>query len=274
MIINGKELAQNLFIDLAHRVAHLNFAPIFCDIIVGSDPVSLSYVNIKGKKAQEIGLAFQIAQFPETINTEELVLEIQKLNQVENMCGLIVQLPLPEHLDRRKVLDAINPKLDVDVLSSKNSDDFYSGNSLLVPPTAAAVLYLLDSLNQDLSQKNILVIGQGDLVGRPVVQLLKERKINASIADSKTNDLRESTKLVDVIISGTGKAGLITGDIIKPGSIIIDAGTAESGSGIVGDVDFESVSNLASFVSPVPGGVGPVTVAKLLENVVTVAEGR
>jgi methylenetetrahydrofolate dehydrogenase (NADP+)/methenyltetrahydrofolate cyclohydrolase len=271
-IIDGKKIAQDILDKLQLRIQALSTKPILCDVLVGNDPVSLSYVNIKKRKAEQVGIEFKLAQFNEQISNEELIFEIQKLNSLPNICGLIVQLPLPSHLDRQKVLNSILERIDVDVLTSVNSQKFYKNDKILIPPTASAVIYLLEISQINLRDKNILVVGHGELVGKPVAYLLKQRGLSVTVADEQTQNLGLLSKEADVIISGTGVPKLITSNMIKPGVIIIDAGTAESGSSIVGDVDFEGVSGLASFISPVPGGVGPVTVAKLLENVVTVAE--
>ena len=188
------------------------------------------------------------------------------------MCGLIVQLPLPEHLDRQAVLDAIDPKIDVDCTGKINTDLFYHGKAYVEFPTAAAVMEILDNSNDNLAGKKCLVIGYGQLVGRPVSFLLEQRGLKVDVARSKTENILELMKEADVIVSAVGKPKLVAGDKIKPGCIVIDAGTAESDGGIVGDVDFETVKDVAGFVSPVPGGVGPVTVAKLLFNVLKVAK--
>lgn len=272
MTIDGKQLAQKILADLKLRVAKLGFTPLFCDVLVGDDPVSLSYVNIKGKTAKAVGLDFKIAAFPDTITTEALVQEIQALNQESHMAGLIVQLPLPPHIDRDIVLDAIDPRIDVDGIGKNNTELFYDNKAQLVPPTAAAIIHILDSLQIDLSGKHFLVIGQGELVGKPITHLLRQRGYHVVTGDHATENLASIIPHSDVVISGTGQPKLIYGSMVKPGAVVIDAGTAESSGGIVGDVDFESVSAVAGYVSPVPGGVGPVTVAKLLENVVRVAE--
>src|SRR6185503_1944231 len=224
--------------------------------------------------AEEIGVEFWLKQYPKEVTTESLIKTIRELEAEPRLCGLIIQLPLPEHIDKKAVIDAIDPKLDVDCIGRENSREFYEGRARLVPPTAAAVVHLLQSLPTDLKEKKVLVIGQGQLVGMPVTHLLKAYGHHVITADKDTADLSVVSKDADVIISGTGKPGLITADLIKEGAIIIDAGTAESDGGIAGDVDFESVKDKASFISPVPGGVGPVTVSKLLENVVLVAKSK
>jgi methylenetetrahydrofolate dehydrogenase (NADP+)/methenyltetrahydrofolate cyclohydrolase len=272
MIIDGRKISQQILKQLQTEVAKLPARPIFCDILVGDDPVSAQYVRMKGKQAESIGMKFRQAEYPATINTEQLIQEIQKINQTPDLCGLIVQLPLPKHLDKTAVLNAIASDIDVDCTGAVNSEKFYAGKGDLVFPTAAAVMALLDSLNLDLGKKKFAVVGQGELVGKPVSFLLKQRNYQLRVADIKTKNTASIIKNADVVISAVGKPKLITGEMVKAGSIIIDAGTSESKCGIVGDVDFESVKNIANYLSPVPGGVGPMTVAMLLKNVLSVAQ--
>ncbi len=273
-IIDGRKLRDEILKDIKEEVSSLSFVPVFCDILVGNDPVSLQYVRMKADTAESVGIRFHKAEFPATISTEELVLEIQKLNKIPSMCGIIAQLPLPEGIDTRAVLDAIDPKLDVDCLGTMASEKFYAGDISIGFPTALASIALLDSVGLSLKEKNIVVMGQGMLVGKPVAALLKFRGLNPNIVTSKTENKENIIKEADVIISGIGRGKYITGEMIKEGAVIVDAGTSESGSGIVGDVDLESVKEKASYVSPVPGGVGPVTVAMLLKNVLTVAKNK
>jgi methylenetetrahydrofolate dehydrogenase (NADP+)/methenyltetrahydrofolate cyclohydrolase len=271
MIIDGRKIAAQIKERLKAEVAALSFQPVFCDILVGDNAVSAQYVAMKGKAAQEVGIRFERADLPGGATTEQVIETIERLNREPHMSGLIVQLPLPSHIDRKKVLDAIDPRIDVDSTGEANTTLFYDGKGALVFPTAAAVMELLDSTGVNLTGKNILMVGQGALVGRPVTFLLRQRGLNVTTADIDTKDVPGLIRQADVVISATGQGKMIKGDMIKPGAIIIDAGTSESDSGIVGDVDFDSVAPVASFLSPVPGGVGPVTVAKLLENVVKVA---
>lgn len=279
--INGRKLRDEILANIKSEVARLSFKPVFCDVLVGDDPVSAQYVGMKAKTAEMVGIHFHKAVFPASISTEDLIKEIKILNKLENMCGIIVQLPLPESLDKRAVIDSIDPHLDVDCLGTTASEKFYNNyNSKtdLAFPTALACLALLDSLNLDLKGKVIVVLGQGELVGRPTSALLRYRGLNYVAIDKQTENKEALISQADVIISGIGKGKHITGQMIKSGVVLIDAGTSEEGSSapgakknIVGDVDLESVREVASFVSPVPGGVGPVTVAMLLNNVLKVA---
>lgn len=273
-IIDGRKIKEDILEQLKTEVAALPFTPIFCDILVGGDPVSASYVRIKAKTAEQVGIKFKTAEFSENITTEELVEEIKNLNNVPYMCGIIVQLPLPGHLDRTVILDSINSSLDVDCLNSVTSQNFYNNNDSFSYPTALACMEIIDSLSLDLHDKKIVVLGQGVLVGRPVAHLLRLRGLDVSTIDRKTENYLTLLKEADVIISAIGRGRFLTGEMIKEGSIIIDAGTSEENGSVVGDVDFDSVSQVAFAVTPSPGGVGPVTVAMLLSNIIKVAKNK
>ncbi len=272
VILDGKFIASRILKHLKAETAQLQFQPLFCDILVGSDPVSLSYVKIKGRTAESAGLKFLLDQLPENISQQDLIKRIMELNQLPDLRGLIVQLPLPAHLDRQVILNSINPHWDVDCLGETNAQNFYNGSIKIVPPTAGAVMTIIDTLPEKFHSGNFVIVGQGQLVGKPLAMLLRRRNYKLTVADSKTENLSALTKTADVLISGTGHANLITAAHVKPGAAIIDAGTAEMDGGIVGDVDYEAVKDIAAFITPVPGGVGPVTVAKLLSNVVEAAK--
>lgn len=271
-IIDGKKISREILEEVKKEINSLPLQPIFCDVLVGDNPISVQYVNIKKHKAEEMGIKFHEAFFPIDITTEDLVNKIKILNKIPNMCGIIVQLPLPENLDQKEILDAVDPRLDVDCLGTIASDKFYQGDFYLGFPSALACVSLLDSIGLDLKNKKIVVMGQGKLVGKPVGALLNFRNLNVEILQSKTERKEEILKGADIIISGMGQGKYIKGDMIKSGAVIIDAGSSELDSGIVGDVDLESVKEVASFVSPVPGGVGPMTVAMLFSNVLKVAK--
>lgn len=273
-IIDGKKLREEILAKVKAEVALLPFVPVFCDVLVGEDPSSAQYVRMKGKTAESVGIKFHKAEFLSSITTPNLIREIEILNKLPDMCGIIVQLPLPAHLERRAILDAINPAFDVDCLGTEASEKFYNGKGVTGFPTALACMALLESLHIDLNYKKIVVLGQGELVGRPVASLLHSKGLNLTVVTRKTENKERLIKEADVIISGIGQGKFITGDKVKKGVILIDAGTSESNNSIVGDVDAESVKDVASFLSPVPGGVGPVTVAMLLNNVLEVAKNR
>lgn len=274
VIIDGKKIAKAILDDLAKRVARLPFKPVFCDVLVGDNPVSRQYVNQKRRTAEDIGMEFLPAEFPETISENVLVEEIQKISSTPHLTGLIVQLPLPQVFNRTRVLDAIELSLDVDCLHSHNLSAFYEHKPTFIPPTPAAVLAVLDSVFETDVTKKIVVVGQGELVGRPVAFMLRERGYAVVTVDRNSKEPERVAKQADVIITAAGSPGLITEAWVKPGSIVIDAGSAEQEGLILGDVDSASVKPIAGFFSPTPGGVGPVTVAKLLENVMGVAESE
>lgn len=271
-IIDGRKLSKEILEKVKEEITSLPFQPVFCDVLVGNDLASAQYVNMKKNMAEKIGIRFHEAFFPANITTENLVAEIKKINKIEHMCGVIVQLPLPKNLDQKEILDVVDPNLDVDCLSTTASAKFYHGDFSLGFPAALACLYLLDSLNLDLSNKKIVIFGQGKLVGKPVMALLEARNLNCEAVASQTENKEKILKEADVVISGIGKGKYIKGDMLKNGAVVIDAGTSELDAGIIGDVDLESVKERAGFISPVPGGVGPMTVAMLFQNVLKVAK--
>lgn len=273
-IIDGRKIAQEILEKIKQEVSLLDFTPIFCDVLVGDNLSSKKYVEMKAKKAEELGIKFQNANFPGSITTNELVEEIRKLNKIQNMCGIIVQLPLPNHIDEQKVLDAINPAIDVDALGSVVSERFYSGRDSMKLPTALACHYILKFLNLDLHNKKIVILGQGKLVGKPVTKLLEIDGLSPIPVRSTTLGKEELLKNADIVIAGIGRGHYLKGDMVKEGVVIIDAGTSESGSVLIGDVDSQSVGGKASYLSPCPGGVGPVTVAMLFRNVLEVAKHK
>ncbi len=271
-IIDGRKVRDEILETLKGRVAALPFQPLFCDVLVGDNDVAAQYVRMKERTAENLGLKVVHGMFPGDITTENLIKELRRLGALQNMAGLIVQLPLPAHIDSRKVLDAIPAAVDVDATSTASSDLFYANKPNYLFPTAAASVTLLDSLNLDLKGKKVVVVGRGMLVGRPVAHLLTSRGLDVTSVDRDTPNPEEIFKNADVIITGVGKAKLINGNNVKAGVVIVDAGTSESNGSIVGDVDRETVEPLAAALSPVPGGVGPVTVSMLMQNVVISAE--
>jgi len=271
-IIDGKKLREDILSDIKKEVALLPFQPVFCDVLVGEDGASAQYVRMKARMAESVGIHFHNASFPSSITTEELVKEIKDLNKIKNMCGIIIQLPLPDSLEKRLILDAIDSHLDVDCLGTVASQKFYEGDTSLGFPAGLACMTILDSLQLDLKNKSIVVLGQGELVGKPVTALLGFRGLEPIAVRGETTNKEEIIKQADVVISGMGRGKHITGEMVKKGVVLIDAGTSESKNAIIGDVDLDSVRDVASAVSPVPGGVGPVTVAMLLQNVLKVAK--
>jgi methylenetetrahydrofolate dehydrogenase (NADP+)/methenyltetrahydrofolate cyclohydrolase len=273
-LIDGIKLAGQIYQTFPARLAKLGYPPVLADIIVGEDPVALSYVRIKNRTAKKRGLDFHTEQLLASATLEQIQQAITDIQTRPHVAGLIVQLPLPAQIDQAAALAPLNPDMDVDCIGPKMNHLFYAGQAPWLPPTAGGIWEILLSLPVDFKKSKIAVVGQGELVGKPITYLLRQAGCDVITATQADSDLKEFLKNSDIVISGTGKGGLITGDLLKPGAIVIDAGTSEMNGGIVGDVNLESVSPVASWLSPVPGGVGPVTVAKLLDNVLAAAELR
>lgn len=271
-IIDGRKIRDQILGDLFTRVQALPSTPVFCDVVVGESEASLQYVRMKERIARSLGIEVLSANYPETITTEELVAEILRISATPRMAGLIVQLPLPAHINIQEVLDAVPVSIDVDAIGREATNLFYADQPQFIFPTAAAILTVLDTLKLDLSGKHIVVLGKGILVGKPVAHLLTRRGFRVTSVDSSTPNPERLIADADVLISGIGVANFVKGSMLKSGVVVIDAGTSEAGDAISGDVETESVANVASVVSPVPGGVGPVTVAMLMKNVVISAE--
>jgi methylenetetrahydrofolate dehydrogenase (NADP+)/methenyltetrahydrofolate cyclohydrolase len=275
MIIDGRKRASEILTSLQSEVAGLSFRPKLVDVVVGNNPVTESYVGIKQRRSVEIGLEFVTERLPESISQKELIEKIISLQRDPHLAGLLVQLPLPKNIDSDAVMNAIDPALDVDGLTEINTQALYSGTPNYVPATAAAVIELIEAagIYDQLNGMKTVVIGNGSLVGKPVTFLLKSKGADLTVVNRSSGDISEVCKAAKLIVSGAGSPNLLTGDMVSDGVVVIDAGTAESNGGISGDVDFASVSPKASFITPVPGGVGPVTVAMLLRNTVISAKG-
>jgi len=272
-ILDGKKLATEILVDLKSRADALDATPGLAVILVGMDPASTSYVGQKKRAAEAVGIHFEEHAFPETVTTDELLLGIARLNQRDDIHGFIVQLPLPAHIDKTAVLAAVN--------MSKDVDGFHPGNhgrnilnipTALAPATPAGIMRLLDHYEIDLTGKEVVVVGHSNIVGKPMAMMLINRDATVTVCHQFTHDLAAHTRLADIVISATGVAELIKKDMIKEGAIVIDVGCSKVKSKLVGDVDFEAVEEVASYITPVPGGVGPMTVAMLMENVILCAE--
>ncbi len=276
MLIDGKVIAQSIYEDVATRVSRLPFKPIFCDVLIGEDPASVQYVQMKARKAEQLGFEFLQASFPGSVSEVEVVARIHDICRMPEVAGLIVQLPIPIGFNKDTIVNAISLEVDVDCLTQRNAALFYANQLLFVPPTPAAILAVLDSLPRThaLPGARCVVVGQGELVGKPITHLLKARGAQVEVITRNTVHPELVAAQAEVLITGVGQPGLITASWVKDGAVVIDAGTAESGGSVVGDVDAENVQQKAAFLSPTPGGVGPITVAKLFWNVLQVAEAK
>ena len=267
-IINGKEIAENILNNIKKEVENFDVKPTLAVIIVGCDPASKVYVKNKIKKSEFLGFNSILKELPEDIQKEELLDVIKNLNNDKNVNGILLQLPLPKGLDEKDFLDEISPIKDVDGFTTYNSGKLFKGEKpYSIACTPKGIIKLLETKNINLEGKVAVVVGRSNIVGKPVANLLLQKNATVIQAHSKTKNLPEILKLADIIISATGKEEFIKGDMVKKGAIIIDVGITRNKNGkLTGDVDFESVYNKVSYITPVPGGVGPMTIATLMEN--------
>ncbi len=275
-VISGKEVAKDIREELRVEVAGLKekgVAPGLSVILVGDDPASHSYVKGKAKGCEEVGIKSEVILKEEDISEEELLQEIQRLNEDTTVHGILVQLPLPKHIDEDAVINAISPLKDVDGFHPVNVGRMMIGQDAYLPCTPHGIIELIKRTGTDLTGKHAVVIGRSNIVGKPVSILLLKENATVTITHSKTKNLKEVTKQADILIAAMGRAQVITKDYVADGAIVIDVGVNRIESGkLVGDVDFEQVSEVASFITPVPGGVGPMTITMLLKNTVEAAK--
>lgn len=272
MIISGKELAKEIKEDIARKVASYRTEygrePHLCVILVGDDPASTGYVKSKGKAAEAVGFAQTSIHLPVDITENQLLDKIRELNDDEGVDGILVQLPLPRHIRKHRIIEAIDPMKDVDGFHSRNVDALWHKLPGVRACTPKGIIRLLDKAGVEIAGKNAVVIGRSNIVGFPVAKLLLDRNATVTIAHSHTKDLASITRQADILVVAIGQPKLITADMVKDGAAVIDVGIShdpESGK-LSGDVDFEGVEPKASVITPVPGGVGPMTIACLLEN--------
>lgn len=274
MMINGKQIAEGLCAQLRARVGRLPARPVLCDVWVGDDPATASFVRSKRVWAERCGIDFRLVRLAAESSQQEVEQAVREAGQLPDICGVIVQLPLPASLNQTAILNCVDDRLDVDCLGDAALAKFYETNTGLVPPTAGAVMHILSSLALDLANEKILLVGRGALVGRPVARLLTLRGLNFITATRATTNLERLLSEATVVITGVGKPALITDAMLPDGAVVIDAGTAESAGTIQGDVAVGVGVDKLRYYTPVPGGVGPVTVAMLLQNTVGVAERK
>ncbi len=268
-ILYGKPVAEGILAYLKDKISEKekSSVPGLAVILVGEDRASRIYVDLKGKKAKEIGMDFSLFQFSADDQEEEIISKIKDLNEDGKVNGVIVQVPLPEKFDTQKIINAILPEKDVDGFHPESIEKFKKGEDVCWPVFPKAIVTLLESSKEDIVGKSAIVVVNSEKFGEVMKIALKKIKIIAEyIFADKLQDNIERVRGADVIVTAVGQSGIIKGDMIKQGAIIIDGGIAEKEGKVLGDVDFESVKNVAGYVSPVPGGVGPVTIACLLEN--------
>lgn len=277
-VIDGKAVAAELRAKVAERAAafaaETGRAPTLATILVGDDPASHVYVNNKHKACAEVGITSEDHRIPADTSAKDLAALIAQLNERDEVDGILLQLPLTDGLDDDAMTELILPEKDVDGLTTINAGRMIQGRDALVPCTPSGVMILLDHVGAELSGAEAVVLGRSNLVGRPVASLLLARNATVTTCHSRTRDLAEVTRRADVLVACVGSPKLVTGEMIKPGAIVIDVGTTRAEDGLTGDVDFDSAIGVAGAITPVPGGVGPMTIACLLDNTLKAAEAR
>ena len=267
-IIDGTTASLTLKKKIANEIKQKNLTPCLAVIQVGDNKASDIYVSNKNKACDMVGIKFINIKLPDTISEDLIISEIERLNLDDSVNGILVQLPLPPCFDEGRIINAISPVKDVDGLTYPNVGNLVLENECLVSCTPMGVMELLDMYNVSLKGKNACIVGRSNLVGKPLIQLLLARDATVSICHSKSLDIKSYTKMADVLIVAAGHPNLITKDMVKEGAVVIDVGINKENDSLVGDASFDEVRKKASLITPVPGGVGPMTVASLLKNVV------
>ncbi len=285
-LILGKDVSEEIYTELRQRIEALKAkgtVPGLAVILVGEDPASQVYVRKKGEMCEQLGMRSTIIRMPSATTQDELLARIAELNSDPDIHGFLVQLPLPEGIDERAVIDAVAPEKDVDCFHPSNVGKLLTGNPDFVPATPAGVQQMLVRSGVETRGKHVVVVGRSNIVGKPMAALMMQKGDMAdstvTVVHSRTKDLGSITRQADILVVAIGKPGFITGDDVKEGAVVIDVGTnrvedpsSPKGSRLVGDVDFESVKEKASAITPVPGGVGPMTICMLMANTVRAAE--
>lgn len=277
-ILDGKALAKTIKAEVKKDVEVLqqnNITPGLAVVLVGADPASAAYVSMKSKACKEAGIYSIAHEMPSSISQENILEIIELMNKNSNIDGILVQLPLPKHIDTTAILEAIDPTKDVDGFHPYNVGRVVAGLESFIPATPYGVMKLFEEYKIDLKGKNICVVGASNIVGKPMATLLLNANATVEICHIYTDNLKSHTLNADIICVGVGVVNLITSDMVKDGAIIIDIGVSRLESGkLVGDVDFENVKDKCSYITPSPGGVGPMTIAMLLKNTVKSAQNR
>ncbi|MDI6823201.1 MAG: bifunctional methylenetetrahydrofolate dehydrogenase/methenyltetrahydrofolate cyclohydrolase FolD [Bacillota bacterium] len=273
-IIDGKAVAEEVRAGVREEVARLKqqgIVPGLAVILVGDDPASKTYVRNKERASKDAGIHSEVYRLPADTPEHEVLRLIGELNARPEISGILLQHPVPGHIDERRCFDAISPEKDVDGFHPVNQGRLLIGEKCFVPCTPRGILHLLDHTGVELKGKRAVVVGRSNIVGKPVALLLLSRHATVTICHSRTQDLAAETRAADVLVVAIGKARAVRGDMIKPGAVVIDVGVNPEDGKLVGDVDFESAVEVASAITPVPGGVGPMTIAMLLQNTVEAA---
>jgi methylenetetrahydrofolate dehydrogenase (NADP+) / methenyltetrahydrofolate cyclohydrolase len=271
--IDGKVLAEKVRAEVAKDVEAFGGPVCLATILVGEDPASHVYVGWKHKAADEAGIETRDHRLPESTSEQEVLDLLAELNADDTVDGILVQLPLPAHMDERRVIYAIDPEKDVDGLHPLNSGRLFLGEPLHVPATPLGVMVMLAEHGIELEGKEAVVVGRSELAGKPMAMLLLAENATVTICHSRTADLAGHTRRADVLVAAVGRPGIVTPDMVKPGAAVVDIGITRTERGLLGDVD-PGVAEVAGYLTPVPGGVGPMTIAMLLRNTLTAAQHR
>lgn len=275
VLMDGKALAKEIREDLRKEVERLKEEGVFpklAVIMVGEDPASAVYVKNKSKACNEAGIEFEEFLLPEQTDMDELLNLIKELNNRNDIHGILLQSPIPKHLDIEKAFETINYKKDVDGFTAINVGNLTLNKPTFISCTPHGVIKILEKYNIELEGANAVILGRSNIVGKPLIQCLLNKNATVTVCHSKTKNIEEITKNADILISAIGKPKYVTSDMVKEGAVVIDVGINRTEDGIVGDVDFENVKEKASYITPVPGGVGPMTIAMLIHNVVKAAK--
>ena len=267
-LLDGKIVKKQILEKLKQEVEKLERKPGLVVIQVGEDPASKVYVGQKEKMAAAIGINFEHLKLKENVTQEKIEREIKKRNKDDNVDGILVQMPLPKHLDAKKIQNLIDSSKDVDGLSDTNAGKLIHQVDCLEPCTPKGIMEILDYYKIPVEGKNVVIVGRSDLVGKPLAAMMLNKNATVTVAHSKTNDLKSITKNADILVAAVGKKGIITEDMVKENAVIIDVGINRVDDKLYGDVDFEGVKDKVSYITPVPGGVGQMTVASLGQNVI------
>ena len=275
-VINGRELADQMQAEIqkdVEKMTQQGIQPGLVVLLVGENPASQTYVRNKERAAAKIGILSKVEKLPETISEEELLAEIDKYNQDSRFHGILVQLPLPKHIDEEKILLAIDPKKDVDGFHPMNLGRLFVGKPEMIPCTPYGIMKMFEAYDIDLTGKRAVVIGRCNIVGKPMAQLLLMKNATVTIAHSKTEHLAEVAKEADILVVAIGRGHFVTKEFVKPGAVVIDVGMNRNQEGkLIGDVAFDEVSEIASYITPVPKGVGPMTITMLMYQTVEAAK--
>lgn len=265
-LLDGKTLANDILDKLSLKVKQLDTAPNLVVIQVGNDPASSVYVRNKERTAERVGINSETVKLSKHITQDELLEIIDKYNHFTDVNGILVQLPLPEHINEQTILEAISPMKDVDGFHPLNVGKLNIGQKQMIPSTPAGIMELLKANHIELEGKHVVIVGRSNIVGKPLAHLLLEANATVTIAHSKTKDLKHLTKQADILVVAVGQPELITEDYVKDGTVVIDVGINRTESGLKGDVDFNNVKSKVAAITPVPGGVGPMTIAMLMNQ--------